>query len=330
MLAKPSPVLPGPTDLPGGTVWEPKWDGYRGIVEVSADGTCRIRSRAGADLTGCFPDVAAAARSQLPPATVVDGELVCWRDGRVDFSALTPRLAHTGSRKASLKGVQPATLLAFDVLQVRGVDVRSMPLRQRRALLVDAAAGWSPPLQVTPQTSDAAQARAWLDDYAAADVGVEGLVAKGAGTRYAAGSRGWLKYRITHTREAVLGGLLGGPGGPLRLALGLPTAQGTLLVAGTTSPLTLTQARDLLDLVTPDDGSHPWPARVPSHRLGHLDGGPALVSVQRVQPLLVVEVTADTAFEHGRWRHPTRFVRVRPDLVPAQLPRLRKTTQIGA
>ena len=43
------------------------------------------------------------------------------------------------------------------------------------------------------------------------------------------------------------------------------------------------------------------------------------VSVTLVEPSLGVEVSDDTAFEHGRWRHLTRFVRPRPDLSPAEV-----------
>jgi hypothetical protein len=48
--------------------------------------------------------------------------------------------------------------------------------------------------------------------------------------------------------------------------------------------------------------------------MGRFGGGK--VAVALVEPVLVVDISADTAFEHGKWRHLTRFVRVRPDLSP--------------
>ena len=73
MLAKPTDVLPPVKALPGGCLYEPKWDGYRGLVGVDAAGAPRIRSRRGVDLTAAFPDIAAAAAEQLPAGTLLDG-----------------------------------------------------------------------------------------------------------------------------------------------------------------------------------------------------------------------------------------------------------------
>jgi hypothetical protein len=113
----------------------------------------------------------------------VDGELVVWSDGRLDFAALAPRLAYRCRRRPPAQ-LAPAAFLAFDVLAAGDVDVRREPWRVRRSLLEQLAGTWRPPLQPTPQTADPAQARQWLEEYAAADVGVEGLVAKGASQRY--------------------------------------------------------------------------------------------------------------------------------------------------
>jgi ATP-dependent DNA ligase len=163
-----------------------------------------VWSRNGADLTAGFPDIVDAACEQLQPGTVVDGELVVWSEGRLDFAALAPRLAYRGRRRPPAQ-LAPAAILAFDLLAAGDADVRGKPLRVRRSLLEQLAETWRPPLQLTPQTADPAQARRWLKEYAAADVGVEGLVAKGANQRYLPGQRGWVKLRIHNTREATVG-----------------------------------------------------------------------------------------------------------------------------
>lgn len=98
MLAKPAATLPAGSALLGGTVYEPKWDGYRAILERKPQG-CRVWSRNGADLSSGFPEVVTSACDQLRPGTVVDGELVVWSDGRLDFAALEPRLAYRGRRR---------------------------------------------------------------------------------------------------------------------------------------------------------------------------------------------------------------------------------------
>jgi hypothetical protein len=57
---------------------------------------------------------------------------------------------------------------------------------------------------------------------------------------------------------------------------------------------------------------HPWPAELSARYLGRFSAEP--VPITRVAPTWVVELEADSAFEHGRWRHLTRYRRVRWDL----------------
>jgi hypothetical protein len=67
---------------------------------------------------------------------------------------------------------------------------------------------------------------------------------------------------------------------------------------------------------------HPWPEPLPAGWSGHFQRAGPLRYAQ-VQPTTVVEIEVDTAWE-GRWRHPVRYARVRPDLsvydVPLYLP----------
>lgn len=309
MLAKPAATLPAVGGLLGGTVYEPKWDGYRAILERTSAG-CRVWSRKGADLAAGFPEIVQAALQQLEPSTVIDGELVVWRDGRLDFGALAPRLACRG-RRGPRADLPPASFLAFDVLAAGDVDLRTKPLRDRRVVLEQLAGSWQPPMQLTPQTADPAEAQRWLTEYAAAEVGVEGLVAKGAGQRYLPGQRGWVKFRIRNTREATVGAVIGRVDQPVRLILGLRDAAGTLRVAGATHPLSSRESAELAAvLVRTDD--HPWPTELSTRQLGRFSREP--VAITRVTPTVIVEVEADTAFEHGRWRHLTRYRRLRLDL----------------
>jgi ATP-dependent DNA ligase len=309
MLAKPAATLPAVVGLPGGTVYEPKWDGYRAILERTNAG-CRVWSRNGADLAAGFPEIVQAALEQLEPGTVIDGELVVWRDGRLDFGALTPRLAYRG-RRGPPADLPPASFLAFDVLAAGDVDVRTKPLRDRRAVLEQLAGSWRPPMQLTPQTADPAEAQRWLTEYDAADVGVEGLVAKGTGQRYLPGQRGWVKFRIRNTREATVGAVIGRVDQPVRLILGLRDDAGTLRVAGATHPLTPRESAELASVLVGTD-DHPWPLELNTRHLGRFSREP--VAITRVTPTVIVEVEADTAFEYGRWRHLTRYRRLRLDL----------------
>jgi ATP-dependent DNA ligase len=308
-LAKPAAELPPPTALPGGCVYEPKWDGYRLVVVRSAEAT-RVWSRQGRDLTGRFPEIVAAALAQLRPGTVLDGEVVVWNGDRLDFGLLQRRMVTTVARIRAQVAAAPASYVAFDLLADGGRDLRREVLAQRRVRLAELAAGWAPPLHVTPSTTDPDEARQWAVDYRPA--GVEGLVVKGMGTRYAPGRREWVKVKSRETTEVVAGGVIGPLDRPDQLVVGR-YRDGELVVVGRTGPLSPRQAAELAAVLRPAGPGHPWPERIGTGRFG---GGRLQVPLTRVEPTVVVEVSADAALQEGVFRHTVRFVRLRPDLAP--------------
>jgi len=172
-----------------------------------------------------------------------------------------------------------------------------------------------PPLQLVPATSDHATAAGWQRDYAAAAVGIEGLVLKRLADPYRPGVRGWRKYRSRHTTEVLVGAVTGRLDHPDRLVLALPSPDGLQVVGGTVA-LTDTQARDVGALLRPPPGQHPWPTTLPSGRTGVWGTGPLEVTL--ADPALIVEVSVDTAGPPP-WRHLVRFVRARPDLAAGDL-----------
>jgi ATP-dependent DNA ligase len=312
-LAKPVRGIPRPDALPGGCRYEPKWDGYRLVVVRGARST-RLWSKQGRDLTDRFQDVATAAIAQLPPGTVVDGEVVVWNGDRLDFGLLQRRMGTTPSRLGPIMTRYPASYVAFDVLAAGGRDLRGERWRDRRAVLEDLAARWAPPLQLSPVTADLAEAEQWFEDYRPA--GIEGLVAKGATTPYRPGRREWLKVKSWETTEVVAGGVIGTLERPSQLVAG-GYRDGELVVVGRTSPLSPRQAAELAAVLTPADDDHPWPDRIGTGRFG---GGRLSVPLTRVAPEIVVEVSADAALQAGVFRHPLRYVRLRPDLRPEDVP----------
>ncbi len=312
-LAKPVRDLPPATALPGGCRYEPKWDGYRLVVVRGATGT-RLWSRQGRDLTDRFPDVAAAALAQVPAGTVLDGEVVAWDGERLDFGLLQRRMVTAPSRLAAQVAAHPASYVAFDLLATVGRDLRREPWRRRRAALEELARRWAPPMQLSPVTADPAEARQWAADLR--PLGIEGLVAKGASSRYAAGRREWLKIKTWETTEVLAGGVIGTTGRPSQLVAGR-YRDGELVVVGRTGPLSPAQSAELAAVLTPAGEEHPWPERIGTGRFG---GGRLSVALTRVEPLAVVEVSADAALTAGVFRHPLRFVRVRPDLHPGDVP----------
>jgi ATP-dependent DNA ligase len=311
MLARHVPRLPQPSALPGGCVYEPKLDGYRAILFVGDDG-CRVQSRGGHDITAEFRDVADAAAEQLPAGLVLDGELIVWVRGAMDFGELQRRLARAGKQRI---GQPAASFVAFDVLAVAVLVVRASPLQVRRQLLEAAMAETATPLQLCPQTSDLGVAKEWMADHAAAENGMEGLVVKGKDTVYRNGAREWLKYRVRDTVEVVVGAVSGTTDAPGHLVFGLPTSDGGLQFAGTTTELTPRQRQEIAALVQPAPSPHAW---LPDNSAARWGGG-AKRELQSVLETLVVEVSVDTSFQDGRWRHPAKLVRVRPDLTPSEV-----------
>jgi ATP-dependent DNA ligase len=312
-LAKPVRDLPTAAALPGGCRYEPKWDGYRLVVVRGAAGT-RLWSKQGRDLTDRFPDVAAAALAQVPAGTVLDGEVVVWGGDRLDFALLQRRLVTPPSRMAALAAAHPASYVAFDLLAAGGADQRRRPFRTRRAALEELAGRWAPPMQLSPVTADPDEARQWAADLR--PLGIEGLVAKGAASRYAGGRREWLKVKSWETTEVVVGGVIGPLERPSQLVAGR-YRDGELVVVGRTGPLSPAQAAELAAVLTPAGPDHPWPERIGTGRFG---GGRLSVALTRVDPVPVVEVGADAALTAGVFRHPLRFLRVRADLRPDDVP----------
>ncbi|MGC4942234.1 hypothetical protein [Kribbella sp. DT2] len=119
----------------------------------------------------------------------INGELVAYVDGRLSFDALQRRMATSSGRG-------PATsYVAFDLLAIGGVDLRRLRWTVRRTRLEGLAEGWASTslLQLCPATDDIDEAREWFDVLPDA-MGIEGLVCKGASSRYVGGRRtDWLK-----------------------------------------------------------------------------------------------------------------------------------------
>lgn len=308
--------------LPTGSyAYEPKWDGWRVLVFRDTEGVY-LQSRGGKPLAGYFPEVTRLART-LPPGLVLDGELIIWEPerGRTSFALLQRRVAAGSPVREAYK--HPAHLVTFDLLQKDGTDLLDRPLTERRTALATALADAPPQLTVCPQTTDPAEAREWLDAWTAQ--GVEGLVIKPLTGRYQPGRRGWRKLRRRHTTEAIVAGVLGPVSQPEALLLGRYDADGRLRYAGRTAPLAAAARAELAPLLTQSgtrrDGrtNHPWPKPLPAGWSGSFDRtGP--LEYRQVAPVIVAEIQVDSAYEHTRWRHAVRFVRMRGDLSVFDVP----------
>ncbi|PYY64537.1 ATP-dependent DNA ligase [Curtobacterium sp. MCPF17_003] len=301
--------------MPGGARYEPKWDGFRMVID-RRDDAVRLWSRQGKDLAATFPDLAAAAAEQVPDEFLVDGEAVVWTDDRLDFNALQHRLASRGAALGAVVRERPASFAAFDILTVARTDAMRLPWKDRRALLEELARDWVPPLNLSPVTDNADQARAWFDDLTA--VGIEGLVVKGASQRYEGGQRQWVKVKHRDTIDVICAAVIGPRTRPEAVVVGLPI-DGELRIAGRSSPLAPTAARDLGRMVTAPPGPHPWPEHVKPGALDRFNSSSRdQIDLTLIKPV-VVEVSADVAWSGHSFRHAVRFLRVRPELDPAEV-----------
>lgn len=203
-------ALPGDTAALGETgLWQAewKWDGIRAQL-VRRRGRTFLWSRGEELLAGRFPEVETWAEF-LPDGTVLDGELLAWRDGHpLPFSALQRRIARKTVGKTLLAQV-PCHLLVYDCLEFAGEDIRARTLSERRAIAehvvgalpTGSAAGIAPvlPIEGWEQLAQVReQSRA---------AGAEGLMLKKITAAYGVGRRGndWWKWKVDPlTVDAVL------------------------------------------------------------------------------------------------------------------------------
>ncbi|MFJ7905160.1 ATP-dependent DNA ligase [Streptomyces sp. NPDC096198] len=314
----PEPMLATPVPDPAlqpGWAGEPKWDGFRALLSVDA-GRVVLRSRRGTEMLPAFPEIEAGA-AHLPDATALDGELVVWdAAGRLAFEQLQNRLQRRGARAARAAGEWPAHFAAFDLLRLSGTDTTSWPYRRRRAALesVFAARRLSAPWALCPSTTDPETVREWLTW---ASVGMEGVLFKRLDSVYEPAVRGWRKYKVRETTEAIVGAVTGSLAAPSSLLLGRYD-DGRLQYTGRTTTLARAASGTAAGLLAPARRGHPWTGWSFSAGWGSRE----TLTVTLVEPELVVEVGVDVARDaSGRWRHPARLHRARPDLSPADVPR---------
>jgi ATP-dependent DNA ligase len=306
MLARAAERLPAAAAMPGGTRWEPKWDGWRAATVVHPGGA-RLFSRQQKDLTARFPELAGSTAEQVPVGCVLDGEVVRWSGERLDFDALQRRLTASARTIGRLAEEEPATYVAFDLLAVAGHDLRGQGYAVRRQLLEELAKGWRPPLSLSPSTDDRSVAERWMRELAPA--GVEGVVAKGALQPYLGGRRDRVKVRHRDTVDLVAGAVTGSLPSSWELILGR-FDDGVLRVIGRTTPVNAVQARVLGEQLRSPASVHPWPEVIRSTSYDRFNKKRDTV-LTLIEPI-VVEVSADTSLVAGALRHPARFVRTRP------------------
>jgi DNA ligase-1 len=196
-------------DLGPATTWlaEWKWDGIRAQV-IRRAGETWIWSRGEELLQGRFPELEEAA-SLLPDGTVLDGEVLPWRDGAPLPFALLQRRITRKSVTAQLRQQCPVVLMTYDLLEQDGSDLRPTPLAQRRIQLEALLGNGKGDGRLL--MSPAIEAPNWEALQAARETSrersAEGIMLKRLDSAYGVGRRrgDWWKWKIDpYSVDAVL------------------------------------------------------------------------------------------------------------------------------
>jgi bifunctional non-homologous end joining protein LigD len=186
-------------------LFEIKWDGYRAIAFIE-NGKVRLVSRNQNELTARYPELKDMAGFVKAKTAILDGEVVALdENGRASFSLMQQRTGfRPGGRRAVAKADVPVLYYAFDLLYLDGYDWRRVPLEERKRKLESILVSGD-----SLRYSDhyEAQGRALFE--IARQKKLEGILAKKRESFYEERrSREWLKIKIRHRTECVVGGFI--------------------------------------------------------------------------------------------------------------------------
>lgn len=291
--------------LPEGPEWllELKLDGYRALAIKSRD-KVHLRSRNNNDFNSRYPGIVRAL-APMPDETVLDGEVVALdEDGRPSFNTLQ----NYGSAGA------PLHFFIFDVLILKGKDVMSQPLTERRQLIEQS---------VLPKLADPIRYSPILEGSLTGLVrsvkaqGLEGLVAKRRNSKYEPGLRSgaWQKMRVNQGQELVIGGYTPSSKNFDALVIGYYDGPKLIYAARTRNGFTPASRVELFRKLQPLETAECPFANLPEKKAGRWGAGltrAKMAECRWLKPVLVAQ------FEYVEWtpenhlRH-TRFVGLRDD-----------------
>lgn len=189
-----------------------KWDGIRGQI-IKRNNELFVWSRGEELVTEKFPEYNSFA-SQLPDGIVLDGEIICLDRSApkgtikpLPFAILQTRIGRKTITKKQLEEA-PVGFIAYDILEYEGKDLRSEPLKKRRALLEEVIAAIDHPFllistKLQPQTWEMLRATR----EGSREMGSEGIMLKRNDSSYQSGRKkgDWWKWKIDAlTIDAVM------------------------------------------------------------------------------------------------------------------------------
>ena len=293
------------TTPPRGDEWlfEVKWDGVRAICFIDQE-SLRLVSRTGHSCEKQYPELSVIPHYIAAQQAILDGEIAALDEkGAARFELIQPRIAQSDANAVShMARSRPVVYFAFDLLYLNGYDLRQVALIERKQLL-ESILTPTAVLRYSEHFPGAGDAML----QAARETGIEGLVAKRAGSRYESRrSNEWIKLKIVERQEFLICGFTAGERDHFgALVLGLYD-NGKLVWAGNVGTgfdqKALAALRQKLDpIVTPQS---PFPD---SPKVGK--------DVTWVRPELVAEVKFANWTGEGRLRAPV-YLGLRADVSP--------------
>jgi len=213
-------------------LFEIKWDGYRAVAFLE-NGKLRLVSRNQNELTPRYPELKDLPKFVHAKTAILDGEVVALDDeGRASFSLMQQRTGfRPGGRRGAVNADVPVLYYAFDLLYLDGYDWRKVPLEERKKKLKSLLMTGN---HVHYSDHYEKQGKALFE--MARAKGLEGILAKKRDSIYQERrSSEWLKIKIRHRLEAVIGGYTEPEGSRARfgsIVLGLYDKQGRLIHVG--------------------------------------------------------------------------------------------------
>jgi bifunctional non-homologous end joining protein LigD len=273
-------------------LFEIKWDGYRAVAFLDNGRRLRLVSRNQNDLTAQYPDLRDLPSFLRAKTAILDGEIVALDEhGRSSFSLMQQRTGfrERGRRVAAMPDIT-VLYYAFDLLYLDGYNLRRVPLELRKSALASIVIAPNDTVRLSDHF--VANGKALFD--AVRQKGLEGILAKKRASFYEERRTSeWLKIKIKHRLEAVIGGYTEPEGSREHfgsVVLGLYDKKGNLIHVG--------QAGSGFDQRTL---AAVWKLLKPIESKTNPFHGPveALKKVRWVKPKLVAEI------EFTEWTHPT-------------------------
>lgn len=287
--------------------YEIKWDGYRSLVFW--DSQTKLQSRNLKDISSVFPELTNIHRSQKKRGMILDGEIIALRNGKPSFLELQKRgqLRNESQIRHTAKSI-PIVYVAFDLLYFNYQPLLNEPLEKRRLILAENLISRDDLI-----IAGFVEAKGIAYFKSISEMGLEGVIAKKAGSIYLPGKRvkTWLKFKRKRIGSFIICGLtynLTSRGKLRSIILGAYLDQKLAffgMVGTGFSQLELEIILKELEKIKTDI--------CPFTR----SSAPMPKNVIWTKPIVVCEVEYLELTDDGILRHPS-FKRIRPDLRPEE------------